>query len=240
MATRTLSNEQLEAFDSPYEEGYFRAFERCVERDFGDSFSLLDIGGGNGGFADRVLARWPRAMVSVADNSAMMLAKNRPDPRKRLVERSATDLSGIGRFDIVCFNCVLHHLVGASYALSLSNIQSALANAGAILNERGRVSVNENPCNGIVFDRAPGRILYSLTSARSIANIVRAAGGNTAGVGVCFQSTTQWKRHFANAGLRTLHDERFPNALRPPWKQAIYAIALHLKPEHPEHFWLAK
>lgn len=236
-----LNDEQLAHFDVEYvNRDYWTKCRQCIEWDFPDGeFSILDVGGGNGKFADRVLMTFPKATATVVDLSEMLLGKNLPNPRKTTLIASATELDKLtGKYDIVSFNWVLHHLIGKSYAQSLENIRDALKAAQGLLTPRGHISIYDNLCDGVIFDRAPSRIIYELTSSKLLAKIVKAGGANTAGVGVCFQSYKAWKDHFRRTGLKLTSFERYASYEKPLRKRAGCGLALHMRPERPGHFWL--
>ena len=152
-----LNDEQLAHFDIEHvNRRYWTKCRECIEWDFPDGeFSILDVGGGNGRFVDRVLMTYPKATATVLDLSEMLLGKNVPNPRKKTLLASATELEKVtGKYDIVSFNWVLHHLIGATYAQSVANIRDALRSAQKLLTSRGHISVYDNVCDGVIFDRA--------------------------------------------------------------------------------------
>jgi ubiquinone/menaquinone biosynthesis C-methylase UbiE len=238
-ASVRLRDDQLEAFDTEYVSNRrWPIVERCLKAHFPDGrFSFLDIGGGNGVFADRVLDNYPEASAAVLDNSDKLLARNRPDSRKVLIHASASDLEHVVDrcYDVIFFNWVLHHLLGSSYATTLQNMRLALSDAVSFLTERGRVSVFENMYDGLVVDGLPSRLIYTLTSSRRLAPFTRRMGANTAGVGVCFLSRRAWGAQFERAALRV---ERYSDDAR--WQVAIHRrVFLHLGNIRCGHFWLA-
>lgn len=240
-AVRVLDDTQVEAFDKEYlYDKRWQIVKACIARDFPDGkFKLMDVGGGNGLFADRVLAEYPDAEVTVLDNSALLLGRNRPHPRKKTILSSATDLTPeSGTYDIITCYWLLHHLVGDSYSQSRQNIRSTLRSCRRLLTSRGRMSIWENLYDGLVVDGAPGMLIYKLTSIRTpwIAKLVKAGGANTAGVGVCFQSTNQWFGHFKDASLtgEVVRDSLFHSSRKP----SLTRLALHARPIGPGHFWL--
>ena len=94
---RVLDDSQTEAFDVDYMyEARWLKLKALIDRDFPDGrFSLLDVGGGNGNFADLVLHNYPEATAVVVDLSDPLLAKNKPNPRKKVMRGSATELAPI-------------------------------------------------------------------------------------------------------------------------------------------------
>lgn len=226
MAMKQLSDEQLATFDTEYvTDALWEILTRQIDRAHPDgSFSFLDIGGGNGVFADRLLAAYPAASGAVLDNSRLLLDRNKPNPRKTLVEESAENLERIeARYDLVFFNWVLHHLVGDDYGKSVRHAGQTLRKAAALLKPGGHVSIFENMYNGLVVDNAPSRIIFGLTSARSIAPVIRRLGANTASLGVCFQSRSSWERILRDAGIASVaYDEDRPWPVPLAWRTFLH------------------
>lgn len=165
---------------------------------------IVDLGGGNGVFSDRLLDALPHAEVTLVDVSNYLLEKNRAHPRKTLMRGDIFDspeLLGHGQFDVVCINWVLHHLVDATYHGSLALQRHLLAIATQLLRPEGVVLVAENMFDGWGGTDAPSRIIYTLTRVRKpVATPMLRRFFNTAGVGVCFHSETAWGRLFERAG----------------------------------------
>jgi hypothetical protein len=114
MEVRKLDDSQVEAFDTEYVgDALWSIIRRNIELDFGDGeFTFLDVGGGNGRFADRVLSEYPRSRGTVLDNSEVLLARNRPNERKGVLLESVENLDRISaRCDIVFLNWFLHRVV---------------------------------------------------------------------------------------------------------------------------------
>lgn len=234
-----LSDRQLTSFDTEYvTDARWSPIKRCIDRDFPDGrFTFLDVGGGNGVFADRILANYPEASGVVLDNSRLLLGRNRPGARKRTLLDTAESLARAGgeRYDVVFFNWLLHHLVErSSYRDTRARIDQVLRSAAGVLTERGRVSVYENLYDGLFADGAPGWVVYQLTSARRIAKLMSRAGANTAGVGVCFQSRRQWCSAMARNGFQIL-DFAQDVAWTIPWQWKAF---LHVGQISCGHFWL--
>ena len=234
-----LSDDQLEVFDAEHV-NYRRwlPIKRCLDRDFPDGqFSFLDLGGGNGNFADRLLENYPESSGTVLDNSQLLLNRNTPHPRKHLVFGGVENLESIveARYDVIFFNWILHHLVArSSYSGTRENQRLALRSTLRLLTDRGRVSVYEDIYNGRAIDGAPGWIIYRLTSMRTVARLLRKLGANTAGVGVCFQSFRQWCSAIESNGFRILdytNDDLAPL----PWTWSAF---LQVRELRCGHFWL--
>jgi hypothetical protein len=232
-----LANNQLETFDREYvSEIRWLPIKACIDEDFRTGeFSFLDIGGGNGLFADRVLTHYPKAYGTVLDASELLIARNRSFERKTCVVGDAMNLGAAGKYDIVFCNWLLHHLVKTGdYHATRANIEYVLRAANGILKPNGRVSVYENEYNGVI-DGYPSRAIFAATSSRSFKNVARRMGANTAGVGVCFLSRLEWERVFRTVGLqvRRYSPDR-------PWRVSLMRrVAFMLREVRCGHFWLS-
>ena len=237
---RKLDASQVEAFDTEYvDDERWRFVKASIDQDFPDgAFSFLDMGGGNGMFADRLLAAYPRSQGTVLDSSEALLSRNQPNERKSVVLDSVENVGRIGKkYDIIFMNWLLHHVVSGSYAQTRENQRWTLSAANALLTKRGRVSVFENVYDGLLIDSLPGRIIYHLTSNRVLKGITRRLGANTAGVGVCFLSKKQWLSTIDDAGLDVLNctePDSWTWSLPQMWK-----ICLLIRRRFVGHFWLS-
>lgn len=205
--TRTLSTAQLETFHEDYvSPELFDAIAHEIEQKYRNRpFSFLDVGGGQGFFTDRLIARFPLSSATLVDNAQVLLDKNAPSRRKRLVLGSATELTsrfGGETFDIIFFNLSLHHFVGNSYAQTRRIQRDALAQAKKLVHRDGCIAVTENLFDGLVLADLPGYLIYRLTSNRTLAPVIKRLGANTAGCGVCFLSTAGWRSEFRGLGLQ--------------------------------------
>lgn len=219
---KQLEDSQLETFDTEYvNDKRWQIIKEQIDRDFpkGD-FTFLDVGGGNGLFADRLLSNYPKSRGTVLDNSELLLAKNKSNSRKSLICDSVEHLAQLdGKYDLICFNWLLHHLVGNSYSETRQNMSAALEAVIPLLTPRGRVSIFENMYNGLIFDGLPSHLIFTLTSNQAIAGLTKKMGANTAGVGVCFLSHNQWFSTITKANFKILSYiamDKQPNPLH--WK----------------------
>lgn len=230
---RKLESGQLATFDHDYvPDSLFDLIELKLRSHFPDrEFRFLDVGGGQGFFADRILERFPHAQGIVLDNSPLLLSKNEANARKTLVCCSATELLNYvpkESVDVAFFNLSLHHFIGGTYGKTRTLQRSAIEQAVRTLAYGGLMIVTENLYDGAsaIYD-FPGFIIYALTSSRMLASIVRRLGANTAGCGVCFLSREAWRSEFGKLGLRetAFAENSFPLTSR-SWKLRARLLTL--------------
>jgi ubiquinone/menaquinone biosynthesis C-methylase UbiE len=204
---RLLGEKQNEAFDREFHsrEELARKFLLLDEFAKDRSFNVLDLGGGNGLFADQLLARFPKSSLTILDISSLLLEHNRPSDRKELIHGSIEAMHEIfaGRtFDCITANWVFHHLIGSSYRACWENCLDTLMQCKKVLKPNGVLLVAENMFDGYLGSNLPSHLIYAITATRW-SWFVRLAKRffNTAGVGVCFQSRRAWQRMFAQAGF---------------------------------------
>jgi SAM-dependent methyltransferase len=192
--------------------------------------NILDLGGGNGAFADQLLARFPKSTVTILDISAALLEKNISSPRKELVHGSIEDMLAIlpeRNFDYITINWVLHHLVGNNYRACKENCVRTLKSCKALLRPNGMLIIAEDTFEGYLGSNLPSHLIYAITSIRW-RWFVRLSQGwfNTAGVGVCFQSQQVWQRIFVETGFDLI---AFQRGLVWWWlRRSLRGLVIHL------------
>lgn len=238
---RKLQEDQTEDFNVEYVcEQEWKLIEPAFDSRFADrAFSFLDVGGGNGNFADRLLQRYPAATGTVVDCARGLLAQNASHPRKKLILGSAEHLTRTFQkktFDLIIFNWALHHFVTSTYSGTRRLQRQILAQARGLLEPDGVISVFENMYNGLVLDGLPGRLIFHATASRAFAPVARKLGANTAGCGVCFLSRRQWEEEAERAELRIAsYVDGFPKDL-----SLVKKAALNVASVHHGHFFLAR
>ena len=203
---------------------------------------MLDIGCGGGAFLDMLLERFERAQATGVDLSEGMLASNVPSERKTLLQADALALPrAIGDFNVICVDTVMHHLITRKgYQLTRGRILNFLKSLHQFLKPGGRVVIREIYHEYRMIPALGSRIIYNLTTLQApkpVAKAMRAAGLQTANVGVCFQTRSQWHELFANAGFTVdaMEDCRWPGQ---PYRRLGFSQSgdLHfvLKPTRPQ------
>ncbi|MDQ6780554.1 MAG: class I SAM-dependent methyltransferase [Candidatus Eremiobacteraeota bacterium] len=238
---KKLDDSQVAKFDHDFvSEARFAATLTLIDRDVPSGvFSFLDIGGGRGFFADRILDHYPRATGTLLDNSGLMLEQNELHSRKTLVLGSVEDAHEVlprQQYDIIFLNFALHHFIVNSYAKTRALQRATLAISGDLLGPTGRISIVENMCNGAVLQNWPSFVIFQLTSSKVLAPLVRRLGANTAGVGVCFLDKRQWRLEIARAGLRVFdYEEEYYKPMA-----RVRRLALLMRSYHVGHFWVGR
>jgi len=237
---KQLSEDQLESFNTEYVNGVFwDAVVSMIDKHFATGkFTFLDIGGGNGVFTDRILAQYPQSEAFLLDNASNLIEINTQHPRKTIILDSVENLEkylNTYEIDIVFINWVLHHLVSNTYKKTRSNIVNTLS----IIKKNKQIkylAIFENMYNGILFDSLPSRLIYQITSLKSVKLLTRKMGANTAGVGVSFLSKKMWIKLFGtifgennNISVIDFHFWQVP---------FIRKLFLHIKNIHMSLFWI--
>jgi hypothetical protein len=168
-----------------------------------DGCVVVDVGGGCGFFA-KALADSGRYNVRVVDSDAASVEACRKIGVPATCEDALSPCFSEGD-GAVCFNLILHHLIGSSE----KNTVELQSRALALWRGRARVVfVNEYIYESYV-PNVSGRLIYEVTRSRLasslgkfIARFVPAFRANTFGVGVRFRSHAEWRKLFARAGYK--------------------------------------
>lgn len=243
MDLRYLKEDQNAAFDYEFHlpDEMELKLRRIAQLEGDNSFAVLDLGGGNGVFLDKVLNAFPKSHGTLVDISPSLLALNTSYPRKvvKCVNISALDELG-GQYDVVFMNWLLHHLVGPTYKVSRSNCVELLRSVKARLREGGVVIVAENCFEAFFGCNVPGWAIFQITRIKNpLWVLVARKFFNTAGTGVGFRSAASFRAVFAEAGYKVVReDEGWTwTQFRTGWKQLAFWL-LCIKRVHYRHFYL--
>lgn len=205
---RLLSPEQVEAFyHTDFVEDQVSDFQSLM-RDLASDGVVVDLGGGCGFLARRLedaSGRKVRVLdmdpVSVASCASMGIEARVGD---------ALDPAIQGDEDAVCFNLILHHLVGETEKQTRSmQVRALKAWCGRVR----AVFVNEYIYESYVGQVSPA-LIFGITSSKilsaiagQVAKVIPAFRANTFGVGVRFRSRADWMRLFDEAGYRLVSEK---------------------------------
>lgn len=205
---QTLSQNQIEAF---YHDNFVESQVRDFIKLLGSSAdaapgSVVDIGGGCGFFAKALQTSTPyKAPVLDTDlQSVEHCMREGIDA----AQGDALNPAMSGDESVVCFNLILHHLVGKSEAVTSDLQRRALS---AWHSRAPAIFVNEYIYESYVLDGFSGWLIYQITSNSAlsklgnlIAKILPSLKANTFGVGVRFRSHQEWKRMFESLGFNVV------------------------------------
>jgi ubiquinone/menaquinone biosynthesis C-methylase UbiE len=202
---RLLEQAQTEAFDTEYvDDNLFSIVSKNMDRHFHreEKIPMMDVGGGNGRFSDKILTHYPNAEITVLEPEATLLEKNAYHKNKTLCSSTFQDYpEDNNTFDIIEFNWVLHHFVSHSYASTYDLQMRSLEKAYQLLKPGGVVVIFENFYEGFIDNDIPGNVIYHLTSSSVLKKLTKHLGANTAGVGVCFHSQKKWINMIKDVGF---------------------------------------
>jgi ubiquinone/menaquinone biosynthesis C-methylase UbiE len=202
-----LEEDQASAFeqDNHRPEAMKAKYDIIKERFPNGPTSILDLGGGAGYFADKILAEFPSCEVTILDSSALLLNKNRARDRKVLTMGSVSEIDDLffgRRFDVITMNFLLHHLVGKTRKSCWENCVETLAACRRHLAKDGVIIIAEHAFDGPFGTNIPSNTIFAITRIRQPLFVKFARRYfNTAGTGVCFRSERSWRAVFAAAGL---------------------------------------
>jgi hypothetical protein len=216
---RTLSSKQIAAFyHRHFVEDQAGDFLALVDPAMGADRVVVDVGGGCGFFAQR-LTELTHRQIRVIDTDPGSV-KACTSSGVEAVRGDALSPQIVGDEGIVCFNLILHHLVGPSERDTRDLQRKALA---VWRNHTRAVFVNEYIYESYVATLS-GWLIYQITKSRflswigrAVSTVVPSLKANTFGVGVRFRAHREWVRLFASAGYEvksrvTGREER----VRPP------------------------
>lgn len=207
---QTLSQNQIEAF---YHDNF-------VESQVGDFIKLLgtsvnsnagsltlgkivDIGGGCGFFA-KALQNVSGLNVRVLDTDSQSVEHCRHEGIDA-AHGDALNPTMAGDESVVCFNLILHHLVGKSEEETRELQKRALS---VWHSKAPAIFVNEYIYESYGADGFSGWLIYQITSnsvlsklGNLIAKVLPSLKANTFGVGVRFRSHAEWEKMFESLGF---------------------------------------
>lgn len=200
---KILSAEQVEAF---YHDEFVDDQVRHFVAMFGDNggqidLNVVDMGGGCGFFA-RQLNSLTDCRVRVVDMDPASVAACHAAGIEA-VKGDAIHPVITGGEDVVCFNLILHHLVGASASDTLILQTKALAVWAPHVRS---VFVNEYIYESYLGNFS-GWLIFRITKSTFLswigkmgAKLMPSLKANTFGVGVRFRANQEWRGIFESAG----------------------------------------
>ena len=164
--------------------------------------SVLDIGGGTGKFAS-ILQYYANCTVDIVDPSSIAAKNSIASSNSRFFNNTFQSFQANRQYDAIFLNLVLHHMISSSYnEQETYNIQiEALRKARRLLNDGGALVVQENFYTGQFNSNLAGKLIYKLTSLKSLETITRKMGANTAGEGVRFRNLREWQDMLEKSGF---------------------------------------
>lgn len=201
----TLSQNQIEAF---YHDEFVASqvgdFIKLIDASVDlTSGKIVDIGGGCGFFA-KALQNRTDFKIRVLDTDMQSIAVCKQAGLEAAFD-DALNPTILGDEKVICFNLILHHLVGKTEVETSMLQKRALsvwhANSNAIF-------VNEYIYESFVINNFSGWLIYQITSSSLLsrvgslfAKVFPSLNANTFGVGVRFRSHAEWEKMFQSLGF---------------------------------------
>ncbi len=167
---------------------------------------IVDIGGGRGFFAmalrDRININ---AKVIDSDEQSISFCKQHG---VAAIYGDALAPVIVGDEKIVCFNLILHHLIGNSEGQTLKMQVDALSVWRSTVQS---IFINEYIYESFIFKDISGWLIYQITSnailsgiGMIVAKLIPTLKANTFGIGVRFRSKDEWCRIFERSGFEVV------------------------------------
>lgn len=175
--------------------------------------NIVDVGGGCGYFAE-ALQQQSNCKVKVLDTDQQSVSLCR-DKGLRAFVCDAIHPFIEDQDSIICFNLILHHLVGKSEYETLKLQSTALS---AWRDEAEFVFVNEYIYESFFFENISGWLIYLVTNngflsriGGIIGRLIPSLNANTFGVGVRFRSQSEWLKIFRSIGYEVVNKLEGPS-----------------------------
>lgn len=210
---RKLKPGQLEAFyHDEFVTSQIAHFDRLLKGRMDVDGVTVDIGGGVGHFGLALQSLLPEAQIRVLDMDKVSVQKAK-ERGIHAVQGDALSPPISGNENVVCFNLILHHLIGKSEAATLDMQSRAML---AWRNQAKWLFVDEYIYDSYLLDLS-GKLIYWITRSQLLSAIGRMAGkflpslnANTFGIGVRFRSDRDWRHIFENLGFDVVDYARGP------------------------------
>lgn len=201
-----LNNNQISAFyHDKFVTQQLDHFKRLAYLKLPDGSTVVDVGGGCGHFAIAIAKclKVPVRLIDM-DPESVKFAKtfgiNAIEGDALCPEKNDTD-------GIICFNLILHHLVGDTEKKTRSLQSKALL---SWKNTRAKLFINEYIYESW-FNDISGKLIYQITKNKLVSNICKLISkiapslrANTFGVGVRFRSSDEWCQIFNEIGYNVV------------------------------------
>jgi SAM-dependent methyltransferase len=180
-------------------------------------FQVVDIGGGYGYFASALsrIKNWPIRVID-SDIRAIAYCSNNLSGNIKALLGDALTPNIIGDEEIICFNLILHHLIGKN------ETETRRLQKKALLEWNKQVKyifINEYIYESYI-GYVSGRLIYEITKSKVlsfvgkyVAEIIPSFRANTFGVGVRFRSHNEWLELFEECGFKVVETKIGPNEI---------------------------
>ena len=202
----TLAQSQIEAFDhKDFVESQVNDFIKLTNNTTKNNNYIVDVGGGVGYFA-KSLNDKTGASVRVIDSNVPSIQKVKKLKNKNIegIVGDALNPEIKGDESVICFNQILHHLIGPN------ETETRMLQKQALLvwkNKNVSIFINEYIYESFVGNLS-GRLIYEITTNKFLSTLGAAIGrlipslkANTFGVGVRFRAKDEWVRIFEECGF---------------------------------------
>jgi ubiquinone/menaquinone biosynthesis C-methylase UbiE len=190
---------------------------------------LIDIGGSSGYFVKKILENFPELnlKITVLDNTKYSTWDNNWE-NIEFIQDSADNIEkifGIDYFDIIFANRVYHHMVSNTFKKTLIGMQETTDKFYNVLKKDGLLCIIDTFSDGLLFDKAPSRLVFLSTSYNGIfTKFIRKLGAKSAGIGVCMRSEKMWISMIHKTKFKIQEIKHGPNSFIPIFQKIFLFI----------------
>ena len=206
---KILSQDQITAFyHDLFVENQVEDFVALLGSSINPSLdNIVDIGGGCGFFA-KSLDNRINVKVRVIDSDIQSIDFCKQEGILASYGDALNPTIVVGNESIVCFNLILHHLIGSSEHETCKMQGHALSVWHPTVSA---IYINEYIYESFIINNFSGWLIYQITSnsvlsslGRFVAQLIPSLKANTFGVGVRFRSHAEWCQMFKTLGFEVI------------------------------------
>ncbi len=169
-----------------------------------ESASILDIGGGSGEFARKILILCPEVDVTVLDPSSKMLEQIH-DTRIKITLGSLPNNVPLAKYKYIHIRDVLHHITGESPGESKELVKKSLMTIYQLLDEDGYLLLSDEYDEGYFYAPLPRIIIFYLLKTQNKLGFKIPIQEFLLGLTTCFYTRRELQDLLENAGFH-IHD----------------------------------
>lgn len=233
-----INTYQKEYYGKSGTQKFFSPFQTTLEKlkSQGRSLKILDIGCGNGSIASALFEYFEGQAAVVGVDSTRYETWETAPAGVTFYECSCFDMDDLfpeEEFDVICSNCLIHHLIFPTFRETLKMQDEYLQIVKRLLKSDGLFLVQEATLESYVGNYSTYVHSYlTRISFPPLVSVMRKIGARSAGVGTFFRSLKKLREYFQSNGFQILSEIPATDIYRFPGLKAKLASIVLLCREH--------